>query len=65
MPTAPPRPRRLADLTPRQRRVLELLVAQYLASARPVASSALAAPGGYAWAPATLRQTMLELEKKK
>ena len=62
VPTTPPRPRRLADLTPRQRRVLELLVAQYLASARPVASSALAAPGGFAWAPATLRQTMLELE---
>ncbi len=60
---APPRPRRLADLTARQRRVLELLVAQYLASARPVASSALAVEGRWAWAPATLRQTMLELEE--
>ena len=63
VPTAPPRPRRLADLTPRQRQVLELLVRQYLASARPVGSQALAVEGRWAWAPATLRQTMLELEE--
>src|SRR5689334_4240368 len=62
VPATPPRPRRLADLTPRQRQVLELLVGRYLAQARPVASQALAAHGGHAWAPATLRQTMLELE---
>ena len=59
----PPLPRRLADLTPRQRRVLELLVGHYLASARPVPSQALAVEGRWAWAPATLRQTMLELEE--
>jgi heat-inducible transcriptional repressor len=62
----PPRarvlPRRLEDLTPRQRSVLELLVRQFLATARPVASQALAVEGGFAWAPATLRQAMGELE---
>ena len=62
VPARPPRPRRLADLTPRQRQVLELLVRRYLAEARPVGSQALAAHGRFAWAPATLRQTMLELE---
>ena len=62
VPARPPGPRRLADLTPRQRQVLELLVRRYLAEARPVGSQALAAHGRFAWAPATLRQTMLELE---
>ena len=62
VPAQPPRPRRLGDLTPRQRQVLELLVRRYLAQARPVASQSLATHGGHAWAPATLRQTMLELE---
>src|SRR6185503_8630916 len=57
------RPRRLADLTPRQRQVLTLLVGQYLTSARPVASQALAVEGRWAWAPATLRLTMTELEE--
>ncbi len=56
-------PRRLADLTPRQRHVLELLVRRFLATARPVASSTLAVQGGFAWAPATLRQAMNELEE--
>ncbi len=55
-------PRHITDLTPRQRQVLELLVRQFLATARPVASQALAVEGGYAWAPATLRQAMNELE---
>jgi len=62
VPARPPGPRRLADLTPRQRQVLETLVHRYLAEARPVGSQALAAHGRFAWAPATLRQTMLELE---
>lgn len=56
-------PRRLTDLTARQRHVLELLVRHFLATARPVASSALAVEGGFAWAPATLRQAMNELEE--
>ena len=56
-------PRRLADLTPRQRHVLELLVRQFLSTARPVASQAIAVEGGFAWAPATLRQAMNELEE--
>jgi len=54
--------RHISDLTPRQRQVLELLVRQFLATARPVASQALAVEGGFAWAPATLRQAMNELE---
>ena len=54
---------RLTDLTPRQRLVLELLVRQFLATAKPVASQALAVEGGFAWAPATLRQAMNELEE--
>jgi len=62
VPAQPPRPRRLADLTPRQRQVLELLVRRYLAQAKPVASQTLATEGRHAWAPATLRQTMLELD---
>jgi len=62
VPAQPPRPRRLADLTPRQRQVLELLVRRYLAQAKPVASQSLATDGRHAWAPATLRQTMLELD---
>lgn len=57
-----PRPTRLADLTGRQRRVLTLLVRQYQSTARPVASGALAVEGGFAWAPATVRSAMLELE---
>jgi heat-inducible transcriptional repressor len=56
-------PRRLTDLTPRQRLVLELLVRQFLSTARPVASQALAVEGRFAWAPATLRQAMNELEE--
>ena len=62
----PPRgrvlPRQLSDLTPRQRLVLELLVRQFLSTGRPVASGALAVEGGFAWAPATVRQAMGELE---
>src|SRR5262245_24860168 len=61
-PVARSVPRRLTDLTPRQRLVLELLVRQFLATARPVGSHALAVEGGHAWAPATLRQAMNELE---
>ncbi|MGH7725911.1 MAG: heat-inducible transcriptional repressor HrcA [Candidatus Eiseniibacteriota bacterium] len=57
-----PRPTRLADLTSRQRQVLTLLVRQYLATARPVASGTLTVEGGFAWAPATVRSSMFELE---
>jgi len=52
----------MRDLTPRQRHVLELLVRRHRATAKPVASSNLAVDGGFTWAPATLRQTMNELE---
>ncbi len=61
-PLSAPRPRRLRDLTARQRHVLELLVRQHRATARPVASASLAVEGGFTWAPATLRQTMNELD---
>src|SRR5690349_13131652 len=56
------RPRRVHDLTPRQRQVLELVVRRHRATARPVASATLAVDGGFTWAPATLRQTMNELD---
>jgi heat-inducible transcriptional repressor len=62
-PVARAAPRRLAELTPRQRHVLELLVRQFLSTARPVGSQAIAVEGGFAWAPATLRQAMNELEE--
>ncbi|MEO6463008.1 MAG: hypothetical protein ABIP29_08015, partial [Candidatus Eisenbacteria bacterium] len=62
-PVARSAPRRLSDLTSRQRLVLELLVRQFLSTARPVASQALAVEGRHAWAPATLRQAMNELEE--
>jgi heat-inducible transcriptional repressor len=62
-PIARGAPRRLEDLTPRQQSVLELLVRQFLSTARPVASQALAVEGGFAWAPATVRQAMNELEE--
>ena len=62
-PVARSAPRRLAELTPRQRHVLELLVRQFLSTARPVASQAIAVEGKFAWAPATLRQAMNELEE--
>jgi heat-inducible transcriptional repressor len=52
----------MRDLTTRQREVLELLVRRHRATARPVASSTLAVDGGFTWAPATLRQTMNELD---
>ena len=55
-------PRHITDLTPRQRQVLELLVRQFLGHGPP---GRVAGPGGrgrFAWAPATLRQAMNELE---
>jgi heat-inducible transcriptional repressor len=50
------------DLTPRQRQVLELIVRRHRSTGRPVASANLFVDGGYAWAPATLRQAMNELD---
>lgn len=54
---------RLPDLSERQRRVLSLLVTQHVSSARPVASSSLTVGGGFAWAPATVRLVLLELDR--
>jgi heat-inducible transcriptional repressor len=54
-------PRR-SPLTARQEQVLSLLVRQYLSNARPVSSQMLAVEGRHAWAPATVRATLLELE---
>jgi len=53
----------MKDLTARQRQVLELLLRRHRATARPVGSSSLSVDGGYAWAPATLRQTLNELDE--
>jgi heat-inducible transcriptional repressor len=61
--TAALRPARAVDLTPRQRQVLALLVRQYLGAARPVSSQTLAVEGRHAWAPATVRATLNELEE--
>ena len=56
------RPRRMGDLTPRQQKVLELIVRRHRSTGRPVASANLFVDGGFAWAPATLRQAMNELD---
>jgi heat-inducible transcriptional repressor len=55
--------RRMPSLGARQRQVLGLLVRQYLSAARPVSSQTLAVEGRHAWAPATVRATLLELEE--
>lgn len=51
-----------AELTPRQRRILQAVVHTYVQSAEPVGSSYLAHHYGLSWSPATIRNEMAELE---
>src|SRR6478672_5245461 len=51
------------DLSERQRAILRLLIEQYVATARPVASEVLAANTGLAVSPATIRNAMADLER--
>lgn len=52
----------MESLSDRQRLILKLLVAEYIASAMPVGSAALTAKYGLAMSPATTRNEMAELE---
>src|SRR5689334_11543390 len=51
------------DLSERQRSVLRLLIEQYVATARPVASDMLAADPQLSVSPATVRNAMADLER--
>jgi heat-inducible transcriptional repressor len=51
------------DLSERQRAILRLLIEQYVATARPVASEVLAASTSLAVSPATIRNAMADLER--
>jgi heat-inducible transcriptional repressor len=53
----------LDDLSERQRSVLRLLIEQYVATARPVASDMLAADPQLSVSPATVRNAMADLER--
>jgi heat-inducible transcriptional repressor len=52
------------DLTPRDLRVLEAVIRAYIARAEPVGSQAVARESGLGVSPATIRNTMGELEAK-
>lgn len=51
------------DLSERQRSILRLLIEQYVATARPVASEVLAANANLNVSPATIRNAMADLER--
>lgn len=53
---------RKADLTPRQRAILKLIVHEYVATGRPVGSKALTERYPIGVSPATIRNEMAELE---
>jgi heat-inducible transcriptional repressor len=53
----------LDELSERQRAILRLLIEQYVATARPVASDALAANPDLGVSPATVRNAMADLER--
>lgn len=54
----------LADLTERERKVLEAVIRTYVATAQPAGSRQLARRFGLGVSPATIRNTMSDLEEK-
>lgn len=54
----------LADLTDRERKVLEAVIRTYVATAQPAGSRQLARRFGLGVSPATIRNTMSDLEEK-
>src|SRR5215216_4166258 len=54
----------LPELTERERRVLEAVIQAYVETAQPAGSSAIARRFGLGVSPATIRNTMSDLEEK-
>src|SRR6476661_6083969 len=52
------------ELTPRERRVLEAVIQTYVQTAEPAGSRVLARRHGLGVSPATIRNTMSDLEEK-
>src|SRR5688572_30067000 len=52
------------ELTERERRVLEAVIQSYVETAQPAGSSAIARRFGLGVSPATIRNTMSDLEEK-
>jgi heat-inducible transcriptional repressor len=54
----------LPELTERERRVLEAVIQSYVETAQPAGSNAIARRFGLGVSPATIRNTMSDLEEK-
>ncbi|MCZ6754966.1 MAG: heat-inducible transcriptional repressor HrcA, partial [Gemmatimonadetes bacterium] len=53
-----------SDLSPRELRVLEAVIQMYIETAEPAGSQAVARRSGLGVSPATVRNTMSELERR-
>ena len=54
----------METLTEREKKVLELIMASYIASAEPVGSRTLSKLIGNKWSSATIRNVMVDLEEQ-